>query len=109
MTRGERVCDQYRIAISEKVILSKLPLDALIILVLEDEFLIAMEVEQACRDGGAADVLICRALEEVGAVAPGAFGFDAAVIDLQLGTVSSLGFARVLFEAGLPFVFATGY
>lgn len=109
MTRGEFFCDWYRNAISEKAILTKLPLDGLRILILEDEFLIAMEVEQACRDCGAADVRICRSLEEIGDVAPGGFDFDAAVIDLQLGTISSLGFARTLFEARVPFVFATGY
>ncbi|TIX20809.1 MAG: response regulator, partial [Mesorhizobium sp.] len=33
-------------------------LDGLRILVLEDEFLIAMDVEQLCRDYGAGDVVI---------------------------------------------------
>ncbi|TIX32026.1 MAG: response regulator, partial [Mesorhizobium sp.] len=35
-------------------------LDGLRILVLEDEFLIAMDVEQLCRDHGAAEVTIAR-------------------------------------------------
>ena len=35
-------------------------LDGLRILILEDEFLIAMDVEQLCRDHGAADVVIAR-------------------------------------------------
>ncbi len=109
MTRGEFFCDQYRNAISEKAILTKLPLDGLRVLVLEDEFLIAMEVEQACRDSGAADVRICRTLEEVGSTASGTFDFDVAVIDLKLGLISSLDFARGLHEAGVPFIFATGY
>lgn len=86
-----------------------LPLDGLRILILEDEFLIAMEVEQACRDNGAADVRICRSIEEVGVATVEAIDFDATVIDVRLGEESSLDFARMLFDGGHPFVFATGY
>lgn len=95
--------------ISEKQILETLPLDGLKILILEDEFLIAMEVEQSCRDYGAADVRICRAIDEIGSAADGSFDFDAAVVDMRLGEATSLDFARALFDAGRPFVFATGY
>ncbi len=95
--------------ISERQILETLPLDGLRILILEDEFLIAMEVEQSCRDYGAADVRICRAIDEIGAATDGSFDFDAAVVDLRLGEATSLDFARTLFDAGRPFVFATGY
>lgn len=86
-----------------------LPLDGLSILVLEDEFLIAMEVEQACRDYGAAEVHICRTLNEIGGAGGDAFEFDAAVVDLRLGGDSAVDFARTLFDAGRPFIFATGY
>jgi CheY-like chemotaxis protein len=89
--------------------LDTLPLDGLKILILEDEFLIAMEVEQACRDSGAAAVRICRSVEEVGVATVEAIEFDAAVIDMRLGEDSSLDFARMLFDGGHPFVFATGY
>lgn len=109
MTGGEFICDRYSNANSEKAILTKLPLDGLRVLVLEDEFLIAMEVEQACRDSGAAEVRICRTLEEIGTTLSGALDFDVAVIDLRLGLISSVDFARTLFEAGVPFIFATGY
>ena len=88
--------------------MTTLPLDGLSILVLEDEFLIAMEVEQACRDYGAAEVRICRTLNEIGA-AGDVLDFDAAVVDLRLGEESAVDFARTLFETGRPFVFATGY
>lgn len=79
-------------------------LEGLRILVLEDEFLIAMDVEQLCRDHGARDVSIARSLEEVGEA-----DFDAAIIDVLLGDVSTLDFAAKLQEAGTPFVFASGY
>lgn len=86
-----------------------LPLDGLRILILEDEFLIAMEVEQSCRDYGAAEVRICRAIDEIDGATTGSFDFDAAVVDLRLGEATSHEFARALFDAGRPFVFATGY
>ena len=45
-------------------ILVSQPLAGLRVLILEDEFLIAMDVEQLCRDHGAADVIILRRLED---------------------------------------------
>ncbi len=83
-------------------------LDGLRILVLEDEFLIAMDVEQLCRDHGAGDVVIARDLAEIepqDAVAQ----FDAAIVDLMLGGASTLDFAARLRQQGVPFVFASGY
>jgi DNA-binding response OmpR family regulator len=93
--------------IAEKHDLDTLPLDGLRILILEDEFLIAMDVEQLCRDHGAVDVLISRTLDGVEHLPDDAF--DAAILDMKLGVTSTLGFARGLFESGVPFVFATGY
>ncbi|MGX5826250.1 response regulator [Mesorhizobium sp. 43Arga] len=83
-------------------------LDGLRILVLEDEFLIAMDVEQLCRDHGAGEVVIARDLAEVdgGKIA---MQFDAAIVDLMLGGASTLEFAAGLRETGVPFVFASGY
>ncbi len=83
-------------------------LDGLRILILEDEFLIAMDVEQLCRDNGAADAVIVRDLTEID-LPDGLGGFDAAVVDLMLGGVSTLDFAARLRSAGIPFVFASGY
>lgn len=83
-------------------------LDGLRILVLEDEFLIAMDVEQLCRDHGAQEVVIARDLTEIDA--PGiAAQFDAAIVDLMLSGNSTLDFAAGLREKGVPFVFASGY
>lgn len=83
-------------------------LDGLRILVLEDEFLIAMDVEQICRDEGAADVVIARSVTDAEAVTSSST-FDAAILDLLLGSVSTLPFAATLRERGVPFVFASGY
>ena len=83
-------------------------LDGLRILILEDEFLIAMDVEQLCRDQGAADVTIVRDLAEIDP-RDGLSRFDAAIVDVMLGDVSTLDFAGRLRSAGVPFVFASGY
>ncbi|MEQ1954160.1 response regulator [Mesorhizobium yinganensis] len=83
-------------------------LDGLRILVLEDEFLIAMDVEQICRDEGAADVVIARNMTDAEATTSSS-DFDAAILDLLLGSDSTLPFAATLRERGVPFVFASGY
>ena len=80
-------------------------LDDLKILLLEDEFLIAMDVEQLCLDHGAASVVAARSLDDL----DDTLDFDAAIVDLLLGGISTLDFAARLREAGKPFVFASGY
>ena len=80
-------------------------LDDLKILVLEDEFLIAMDVEQLCLDHGAASVTVARSLEEVDE----GIEFDAAIVDVILGGEPTFDFAERLVQAGTPFVFASGY
>jgi CheY-like chemotaxis protein len=82
-------------------------LDGLRVLVLEDEFLIAMDVEQICRDAGAPEVILARTLQEAHAASPTAF--DAAILDLMIGGSSTSTFAGSLLERGVPFVFASGY
>lgn len=84
------------------------PLAGLRILVMEDEFLIAMDVEELCRDNGAAEVVLVRDLDELTDDA-GAASFDAAVLDVMLAGRSTIDFARSLAGRGIPFVFATGY
>lgn len=93
----------------EKTILNVKLLEGVRVLVLEDEFLIAMDVEQLCRDYGAADVFISRSLDELGPDPLETIPFDAAVVDMRLGDISTLDFARRLYESNVPFVFATGY
>src|SRR5882724_2776091 len=83
-------------------------LDGLRILVLEDETLIAMDVEQLCRDHGAGEVVIARDLAEIDRQKVAA-EFDAAIVDLMLGGASTLDFAFELRRSGVPFVFASGY
>lgn len=81
-------------------------LTGLRVLVLEDELLIAMDVEQLCRDHGATDIVIHNNLAEA---ARDTTAFDAAVVDVSLGLESALPFADSLRERGVPFIFASGY
>lgn len=79
------------------------------VLILEDEFLIAMDIEELCRDQGAEDIVIQRSLGETGGAEAVAQRFDVAVLDLMLDGESTIGFARELRERGVPFVVASGY
>ena len=88
--------------------MSLLPLRDLHILVLEDEFIIALDLESLCRDHGAADVTVCASIDELGSD-PFSLPFNLAIVDVMLGGMPTLDFARQLEERGIPFVFATGY
>lgn len=79
------------------------------ILLLEDEFLIAMDVEQLCRDHGAGEVSVVRSLSQTQERSFRPADFDVAIIDVMLGGASSLSFANRLREHAVPFVFASGY
>ena len=85
------------------------PLTGKCVLVLEDEFLIALDVEQLCRDHGAANVVIIRSLEELGPDPFNAHGIQVAIVDVMLAGRSTVEFARNLLHRNIPFVFATGY
>jgi DNA-binding response OmpR family regulator len=81
------------------------PLTGLRVLLIEDEYLIAMDVEQLCRDFGAADVIVMHSLDELNGAPP---AFDVAILDIMLAGVSTLDFARRLYDKGVPFIFASG-
>lgn len=85
------------------------PLQGLRVLVLEDEYLIALDVEQMCRDHGAEDVVILRRLDELADDPLAVSGFQLAIVDVRLGGDTTLEFARQLAANRIPFVFATGY
>ena len=82
-------------------------LKGLRVLILEDEYLIALDVEQLCRDHGAEEVSISRNIPALCESAP--LPFDVAIIDLLLNGETTLPFAEKLHARGVPFIFATGY
>jgi PAS domain S-box-containing protein len=78
------------------------------ILVVEDEALVALDVEETLKGAGA-DVLgpapnVMRALALIGEET-----FDVAVIDANLAGASVTPVADALVAKGVPFLFATGY
>ena len=84
-------------------------LDAARILLVEDEFLIAMDVEQLCRDHGAEKVRIIGNKTELDAFRPDSEEIDAAILDVKIAGNWTVEFARMLQRNGIPFIFATGY
>lgn len=107
MTPAVRRAIRFAVNGKEPILAGSIPLEGMRVLVLEDEYLIAMDVEEICRDQGAAQVTICGSLDELhdDASPP----FDLAILDVMLGEASTLPFAKRLFEQRIPFVFATGY
>ena len=84
------------------------PLKGLKILLVEDQFIVAMDAESMLLEQGAVAVqmasTVAEALQLLAASAP-----DAAVLDVNLGEVTSLAVAEELVRRQIPFVFATGY
>mgnify|MGYP003362274629 CR=1 FL=1 len=76
------------------------------ILLVEDQFLIAMEAEQAIEETRIGRVRtvasVYEALKAIGNRVP-----DVAILDVNLGGENSIAIARALRERGVPFIFAT--
>ena len=84
---------------------SGLPRDVLIV---EDEFLIAVDLEEALHQLGVSQtrtaLTLSAALACIAQRMP-----DLALIDVKLGEDTSFTAARTLQARGIPFVFVTGY
>ncbi len=77
-------------------------------LVIEDELLIALDIQQELEAAGAREVVCAATLEEAASALRG-LHFDLGLLDLRLGnSETSLPVARALEDAGTPFVFLTG-
>jgi CheY-like chemotaxis protein len=84
------------------------PLAGLRVMIVEDEFLIAMLLEDllgelGCVLAGLASKPV-QALELIESVP-----MDMAVLDVNLEGTDSFGIAAALRDKGIPFIFATGY
>jgi DNA-binding NtrC family response regulator len=82
-------------------------LDGARVLVVEDDFLIRIDLEATLTEAGAAITGLCatvqQALEAISVELP-----DAAILDVRLGTETVGPVARELTRLGIPFVFYTG-
>ena len=77
------------------------------VLLMEDEALIALDVEMALRDAGVSDIVTAFTTDE----ALGALDqhtICAAILDIHVGQTESYDVARRLRGRGIPFVFSTG-
>jgi CheY-like chemotaxis protein len=78
-------------------------------LVLDDEFLIALDIQQVLESAGAASVICAGNAGDALKAIQTAPTFDLGVLDFRLsGTDSSVDVAAALTAAGTPFVFLTG-
>jgi two-component system, response regulator PdtaR len=78
--------------------------------VLDDEFLIALDIQQILETAGAEHVACAAAVPEAIALLRAEPNFDIAVLDVKLSGPdrNSLGVASFLAEKGTPFIFLTG-
>jgi CheY-like chemotaxis protein len=78
------------------------------VLLVEDEYLIALDAEQILKGLGVEKVEIAATL--AGAEKQAAQGrFDLAVLDVNINGQSSFPIAKTCSQRGIPVVFATGY
>jgi light-regulated signal transduction histidine kinase (bacteriophytochrome) len=78
------------------------------VLLVEDSLIIAMDAEDILTRLGAARVVTAATLAQA-RIEIARDRFEAAVLDVNLGSETSLPLAELLREAGVPFLFATGY
>jgi DNA-binding response OmpR family regulator len=80
------------------------------LLVVEDETLIAMELEDILHDLGHRVLEICGTVPQaVAFLDANADGLDGAILDANLGGTSAEPVAKALRERRVPFVVASGY
>lgn len=79
-------------------------------LVLDDEYLIALDIQQVLEAAGAASVTSVASVEEALAALRAGVKFDLAVLDIRLTGAAggSMAVAALLSEQRIPFVFLTG-
>lgn len=83
------------------------PLKGLRLMVVEDEFLVAMELERTLEELGATIGAIVGTVDQARKVVPERF--DGVLLDVQLGSEFTHDFARDLLAADVPFIFTTGF
>jgi CheY-like chemotaxis protein len=84
-------------------------LKGVLVLVVEDEYLIADDLRKALTDAGAEIIGPVPAVGDAIEALRKAERIDAAVLDINLRGEMIFPVADALLERGIPFVFATGY
>ena len=75
-------------------------------LVLEDEFLIALDLEELLQGAGAEILAVSRVEKALDALRDGAWDFG--ILDRHLGNTTRASVAAAFVERNIPFVFLTG-
>ncbi len=78
------------------------------ILVVEDEMLVLMSVNITLEDLGCTDISVASNVAAALALVA-RNTFDAALLDVNLGSERSYPVAEALLQLGIPFAFSTGY
>ena len=78
------------------------------VLVVEDEYLIATEIEAVLREGGIEDI-VSAATEEAGLKEARHGRWDAVIADANLNGIGIDRIAAALFHRGIPLLIVTGY
>jgi light-regulated signal transduction histidine kinase (bacteriophytochrome) len=84
------------------------PVAGLRVLLVEDQFVIALDAERLLKEAGAAEVEIAATPDEAERLLA-AHRPDVAVLDGNLGRVTSIPVAQKLLDLGVPFILPTGY
>lgn len=86
----------------------RVDLSGISLLLVEDQLLIALDVESMLNERGITNVTtsgsVADAVTKLSSMRP-----DAAVLDVNLGSETSIPIAEELAQRSIPFVFATGY
>ncbi len=79
------------------------------VLVLEDEYLIGLDLERIADECGAKSVHLTATIGDLQAWIDSNVECDIAILEVQARGVSSLGAAEILRQRGIPIIFTTAY
>jgi PAS domain S-box-containing protein len=79
------------------------------LLIVEDEPLLAMQMETALKDFGWSVLGVAGSIEDANKILGNSARPDAAILDVDLGGSPVFPLARALRRSGIPFLFCTGY
>ena len=85
------------------------PLEGLTVLIVEDEFLIAMDAQRIVEDAGASQTILANSIVEARRALAGSGRIDVCMLDLKLRAEDGLGLVADLRERGIAIVIATGF
>lgn len=87
----------------------KKTLDGARVLLVEDETMIAMNIEALCKEHGAEDVVTITSFNALGPDVLETGRISTAILDIRISDNWTDEFARLLQSRRIPFIFATGY